>query len=183
MAESLMSVNDPIFKVDQRAVRERYGLLAQKLKRKLAYEQKASGIETEMSEVEMLVEELIEKENISEESCLKESNEKAKERVAAEDMRTKAMETFAQTKRRKSDEEPGPRSKRARTSGKETMAYLKEKNEVMINFEKEKLECKKKQHELEVRKQEELMQLMIQQQQQQQQQNQQFQRTMNDNDV
>ena len=51
--------------MDQRAVRERYKLLSNKLRRKLNDEMKASGIGTDMSEVEDMVEELIQLEDAS----------------------------------------------------------------------------------------------------------------------
>ena len=52
IADNLMAVEKPKFKVDARAVREKYGYLVGKLRNKLKEEKKASGIDTEMTEVE-----------------------------------------------------------------------------------------------------------------------------------
>ena len=57
---------EPKFKGDSRAVRDRYQRLAQKLRKKLKSKEKASGIDTEMSETETAIEELIEKEDAAE---------------------------------------------------------------------------------------------------------------------
>ena len=51
------------FKVDKRAVRDRYNLLSKELRNKSNREEKESGIETDMTEVEMALEELIEKQD------------------------------------------------------------------------------------------------------------------------
>ena len=66
IADHLLDILEPKFKVDSRAVRDRYQLLAQKLRKKLKSEEKASGIDTEMSETETAIEELIEKEDAAE---------------------------------------------------------------------------------------------------------------------
>ena len=66
IADHLLDILEPKFKVDSRAVRDRYQLLAQKLRKKLKSEEKASGIDTEMSETETATEELIEKEYAAE---------------------------------------------------------------------------------------------------------------------
>ena len=64
---NLSHIREPNFKVDldQRAVRERYTLLSNKLRPKLNDEMKASGIDTDMSKVEDMVEELIQLEDAS----------------------------------------------------------------------------------------------------------------------
>lgn len=64
--DHLLDILEPKFKVDSRAVRDRYHLLAQKLRKKLKSEEKASGIDAEMSETETATEELIEKEYAAE---------------------------------------------------------------------------------------------------------------------
>jgi hypothetical protein len=61
IATTLACIKEPKFKtdLDQRAVRDRYNLLSRKLRKKLSSEKKASGIDTDMSEVEDMIEELI----------------------------------------------------------------------------------------------------------------------------
>ena len=67
IAERLVAVDEARFKsdLDRRGVCDRYNLLANKLRRKLKDERKASGIETDMSEMEVALEDLIEREDES----------------------------------------------------------------------------------------------------------------------
>ena len=51
------------FKVDKRAVRDRYNNISRELRNKLKKETKTSGIETEMTDVEVALEKLIERED------------------------------------------------------------------------------------------------------------------------
>ena len=59
-------------------------------------------------------------------------------------MKKKAMESLGETQKRKSSETTGssstPAKKKTRRSGSETMIYLKEKNERMLEMENRKLE-------------------------------------------
>ena len=58
--ERLLQIEAPKFKVHQRGVRERYGLLAKAYRRKIREEERASGISTpELTEVEQALEDLI----------------------------------------------------------------------------------------------------------------------------
>ena len=61
IASNLNSFKIPRFKVNKRSVREHYTLLIEKLKKKLQEAKKASGIETDMSDVEKALEEILEK--------------------------------------------------------------------------------------------------------------------------
>ena len=64
ISEHLLQVEAPSFKVDQRGVRERYGLLAKAFRRKIKEEERASGISTpELTEVEQALEDLIVRED------------------------------------------------------------------------------------------------------------------------
>ena len=78
-ANNLNSLEIPRFKVTKRSVRERYTLLIENLKKKLKEEEKASGIETDMSDVEKALEEVLEKEADAEKSV---------------EMRNRAMESM-----------------------------------------------------------------------------------------
>ena len=55
IADNLLENLEPKFKVDARAARDRYQLLAQKLRKKVRNEEKGSGIDTEMSETESAI--------------------------------------------------------------------------------------------------------------------------------
>ena len=95
--------------LDQRAVRDRYKLLANKLGRKLKEGEKASGIETDMTELEAALEDLIEREYQSD-AQHKENQEqnikKKEDRETADDMRTKSLETLGETPKKKKTRHP-----------------------------------------------------------------------------
>ena len=101
----LAVIKHPKFKVhlDQRAIRDRYNLLATKLHKKFRIEEKAPGIEYDMTEGESLIEELIQMEDDSvEQQKINDENTKKKAdkgRENANDMCLKAMETLRETKR------------------------------------------------------------------------------------
>lgn len=65
--ESLFLVSKSI-QVSKRAVRERYTLMSEKIKAKMRDEEKASGIEGDLSEVEKALEEIAEKEAAAEDT-------------------------------------------------------------------------------------------------------------------
>jgi hypothetical protein len=65
IVDNLMKVEIPKFKVDTRAVRDRYTLLSQIVKRNLREEEQASGIDTDMTEVEDALEDILEIEDAS----------------------------------------------------------------------------------------------------------------------
>ena len=104
VADHLSSIPEPKFKVSKRAIREGFTLLAEKFKKKMKAEEKASGIDTEMTELDVLLEEIVEKE---EEFDKDQSENKAKEeqsKAEANDMRLKAMESLKESKKRRSEE-------------------------------------------------------------------------------
>ncbi|XP_067020485.1 mRNA export factor GLE1-like [Acropora muricata] len=182
VAENLNKIEQVYFKVDKRAVRDRYNLLSREL-RKLKREEKESGIETDMTEVEMALEELIEKEDAAEtEQRVVENQKKVKDsqdRENAESVRKNAMERLGQTQKRKADEgESEGKKKKKRSSGSDTLNFLREKNEQVQEMQKQELELKRQQLEVESKKQENFMQMMLNQQQQQQRQLQNFQAMM-----
>ena len=60
--------------------------------------------------------------------ALEQSQKAEKKKVAIEDVRKMALETLAETKKRKQQErEEIKRTKKSRTTGNETLAYLTEK--------------------------------------------------------
>lgn len=170
VVENLTNVESD-FKVDNRAVRDRYNLLSCNLRRKLKTEVKESGIAVGMSEVETALEELIEKEDASEELRHEaKANKLATEcdRAKAEDMKKKAMERLGETQKRKSGETSGScgiPAKKTRRSGSETMVYLKEKQEKMLEMENRKLELQERNMEEANKRHREMMATMQQQQQ------------------
>ena len=173
VAENLNKLQEVYFKVDKRAVRDRYNNLSRDLRKKIKNEEKASGIETDMTNVEKALEDLIEREDAAESEQREVNDQKKQDRENAADMRNKAMESLGQTQKRKEaedDESGGRKTKKKRASGNETVAYLREKNERLREMHKEELEMKRVQLEVESNKEERFMKMMLNQQQQQQKQ-------------
>ena len=133
IADSLNSNGNPEFYVNQSSVRERFNLILTRYKTKIFAEVRATGIEVkEQTSTENLLEELDEKikeaEAEFEAKTLEQSQKAEKEKVAIEDVRKKALETLAETKKRKQQEgQEVKRTKKSRTTGNETLAYLREK--------------------------------------------------------
>lgn len=184
IVDNLMSIQVPKFKVDARAIRDRYGLLSQKLRRKLKEEQGASGIETDMSETETALEEIIEKEDEAERFQESDNGQTRKkqeaDKLTAESMRKKAMERWAKTKKSKTEDEDGSEclKKKRRSNGSDTLLFLQEKNQQMQEVKKEELQLRKKELELQEKKHVDFLKVMIDQQNQQMQQARDFQNTM-----
>lgn len=98
IANTLSAIQTIPFKVDKRAVRDRYNLLAERFKRKMAAEEKSSGIDCQMSEVDKALENLTAKETYADEMTSAElaakNSKVAGDREKAEEIRKKAMESL-----------------------------------------------------------------------------------------
>ena len=183
IANNLNNLEHPQFRVTKRSVRERYTLLSDKFRAKMRDEEKASGIDTDLSDVEKALEEIAEKEAVVEETT---QNEKKKvDSAKAAEMRNRALENLGGTqKRQRKDEvenETAARAKRRRSGG-DTVAYLREKNDLMqkwkmeeMQLQKQRLEAESKKEEQSKKQHEDLLQVMLQQSKQQQEQMQNFQ--------
>ena len=146
-------------------------------------EEQASGVETDLSEVEKALEEIAEKEAVAEDTV--QNDKKKVDNAKAVEMRNRALESLSGTQKRQRNEEQEnekPRSK-SRRSGGDTIAYLREKNDLMQKWKTEELQLQKQRVEVESKRQDqstkehqEMMQLMLEQTKQQQEQMQSFQR-------
>ena len=188
IADTLCQLQQPILRVNQKSVRDHYNKLVMGYKRKMRDELNASGISPEQTEIDQLLEEIVEKEAAQEaekENIDNENNRRMEfERMAADDMRRKAMETQAQTQKRKAEESNKTPKKKRRNNGSDAIAYLQEKTEIEMKFRKEEMELKRAEVEFEKSRQEQqvkqqvalfeqqgnMMKVMMEQQQQQQQQ-------------
>ena len=185
IVNNLLRIENPKFKVDQRAVRDRYTLLSQKLRRKLRDEEQASGIDTDMTEVEDALEDIIDIEDNSIKQVEYEAGVKMKEmdkeKQSAEDVRRRAMEKLGETQKRNGDKasvDNERQLKKKRSNGNDTLIFLREKNAMETEMRKEEMELKRRTIELQEKKHDDLMSLVIQQQQQQSKQMQDFQTMM-----
>ena len=153
IANNLNIMADENFAVDQRAVRERFTLIAEKFEKKIKEQEKASGIAPpELSKLEQALEEIISRMKEAQHQVDANDSKIGDDKRKAEDVRQKALETFAQTKKRKSlgldDDETLTSSKRSRSAGTDTLIYLREKSENDQRLKEEELELKKRKQEL-----------------------------------
>lgn len=187
VASALSNIKDisSPFRVDKRSVRDRYNLITERFRRKMKAEEKASGIDTNLTEVEEALQLITEKEDASEE-MQKEQSETKKSRMQAdkegtEDMRQKAMEKLSETRKRQVKEDNKMTPSKRQTVGKDTITFLKEKHETNVGLAKldreKQLEAKATRHTetltmFQQQLQMQFFQQMIAQQHQQQQQSQ-----------
>ena len=147
IAEVLNNVEQPIFNVTQRGVRERFALLEKRCKDRTREEVLASGISPEETPLDSILEEIIEKtkefEAIFQDQKGKDKEKNEEEKKKEEDVRLEAMETFAQTRKRKAEDDITPKRSTKR-SGSETIAYLRERAEQDHVTKLEELEIKRK---------------------------------------
>ena len=139
---------------DIRAVRERYGILERKFKCKTREEINASGISIqEPDEFDVMMEEIIGLFESNEELREKEKEEKCEnEKSLAEYMRLKALETIAETRKRKSESDDDGDLPVVSTKRRATLAYFKEKHRNDLEIKQQEIEVRKQ--EIELRKSE-----------------------------
>ena len=155
IANNLNSLQHHQFRVTKRSIRERYTLLSDKFRTKMRNEGKASGIDTDLSDVEKALEEIVEKEAVFEETA---QNDKKKfDNAKAAEMRYRALENLGGTqKRQRKDEvenDTAPRAKRRR-SGSDAEAYLRGKNDLMQKWKMDEMQLRKQRLEAESNKEE-----------------------------
>ena len=118
-------------------------------------EEKASGIDTDLSDVEKALEEIVEKEAVVEETA--QNDKKKVDNAKAAEMRYKALENLGGTQKRqrkdKVENDTAPSAKRRR-SGSDTVAYLRGKNDLMQKWKMEEMQLRKQRLEAESNKEE-----------------------------
>ena len=94
-------------------------------------EEKASGTETELSEVEKALEEIEEKETAAEETV--ENDKKNVDNAKAVEMRNRALESLGVSQKRQQNDKEENRERRTKSqrSGGDTVAHLSEKNDLI----------------------------------------------------
>ena len=116
IAERLNEASSCKFSVGQKSLRDHLKLLMQKYKQKMRMEERASGIDTEMTEVDVMLEEICEKEEVAEQTDETEKKKAKAEKETAEKMRLKAMETLSESQKRNKDSNEETQSKKSRKS-------------------------------------------------------------------
>ena len=106
-------------------------------------EEKASGIECDLSDVEKALEEIAEKEVAAEDTV--ENDKKKLDNAKAVQMRNRALESLGKTqkKQRIEDEEDTKPKQKSRRSEGNTIAYLPEKNVLFQKWNEEELQVQK----------------------------------------
>ncbi|XP_065067933.1 histone-lysine N-methyltransferase, H3 lysine-79 specific-like [Rhopilema esculentum] len=148
VAKNLNGLAHPSFMVDKRAVRDHFLKLIRDFERKMAKEQRASGIATEMSELDEAVETIIGRMERAEEEIVqtdrKRSKEVEREREAAENIRKRAMETVRESRGRDVSE-GGVKKKRMENKLEwKAMDYLKGRHDEEVDIKKLELELKER---------------------------------------
>ena len=146
IADILSSIPHPVFRVTQRAVRDRHNFLEKAFTRKIAKEEKSTGTnDPDLTDVESGIEEIIDK---SKEAALHYDEEVKKsvetERKKAEDIRAMCLETFSESRKRTGspEDDESPRL-RKRGTGSETIAFLQKKTEQDSELRAKELELRK----------------------------------------
>ena len=180
IAIHLNAVPDPQFSVTTRAVRDRVNLvLMKKYKKRMADEEKASGIAVDApTEFDSAMEQICEKADAADkdhENLSKENKAKIeKEKKEAEEMRNKALERVGETRKRKEDADHGAYAdskqpaKRGRRSGLETVEYLRELSENERKIKQEELELRRQEKAAQEKREQDYQQQQLRQQEQQQ---------------
>ena len=126
-------------------------------------QEKASGIEVEVTELDNLLEEIYQMKSEGEISQQNATDEKskvaAKEKKDASDVRLQAMETWSESKKRDNESDPfegepgsSSSSKRKRNNGNDTVDYLREKAKTEYEMKNKDIELRKEELELQKEK-------------------------------
>ncbi|XP_057296297.1 uncharacterized protein LOC130625262 [Hydractinia symbiolongicarpus] len=140
-----------------------------------------------MDAMEDISEKIKEYEKVHAEQDSQQSEKNEKEANAASDMRMKALETFSESKKRKDltteagGEDTEKKAKKTRSSGTDTIQYLREKGEREQSLRKDELTLKKQKYEMQAaqqtsaeNQQREMIQVIREQMESQRQQTQQM---------
>ena len=150
ISESLNEHESPRFTVNQKSAHDHHILLEKEQKNKIR-EEKATGIAPEHTPFDDSMTDIIarfKEREAEDQEPDSEKREKVEEETAkAVEMRKASMETFFQSKKRKGEKE---QKKCKRSTGTETVAYLREKAELDASLRREELQLRKA--ELDVKK-------------------------------
>lgn len=157
IADNLNSLETMDFRVDKRAVRDRYNTIKANFEVRQRQERAATGISPEVKLLDLALEDIIQRENESTAEIEKENKKNEEERKLAESIRKEALETFAESKQRKRTAEEEQQSsskgkKKSRSSGTDTLVFLQNKLEKDTENKEKELTLKKQQLDLEERK-------------------------------
>ena len=137
IAQNLNVIDQPVFRVTARSVRDRFSLLSTKQAQKLREEEKASGIDVQQTELDDLLEEILEREKDAKVQLdlqdVEKKNKSEKEKATAEEVRTQALERMVKRK----NEDGGKKPAKSRRSTTDAIEYLREKSEREMRHKKQ----------------------------------------------
>ena len=143
----LNDIEHPKFNVHQRAVRDHFLKLERAYKKKMAQEERASGINTENTEVDDAMEDIVGKSQAAEEEQRKvdecKQNNIEIEKVTGESVRNRSMERLSETRERESNSEK-VRKKQRMSPQSGAVEYLRDKNEKEFDVRKKEIELKER---------------------------------------
>ena len=144
IAQNLNQRSAPKFNVDQRAVRDHFLKLERMFKRKVAEEERASGISTESTELDMAMEEIVEKSREAKEDQNRKNEKKEKMLMQgkAESVWKRSMERLSEISTRKNLARAKKRQKMNENS--EAVEYLREKSAKEGELKEKEPELKEK---------------------------------------
>ena len=149
MANALNTVEGLRFVPDQRGVRERYTKLERNFKRKMATEERASGISPERIELDEAVESIIERKKGAEHEMayivkgtimMMESGKET-----AESVRKRSMERLAE--KRETENQRSGKKKKSGSTGEEILELMKEKWRLEMDLRREEFDIRKKEYQ------------------------------------
>ena len=150
VAEDLnLNTQKVLFCVTKQSVKDHLKLLITKHKSATHKEENASGSSPEECELKKALDEIIAKFAVAKETYKHQSQEAQDtinvDKQKAIEIRQTAMERLGETKKRKDEmgEVSTSRPKKQRTTGSETISYLREKNQTEMELRREELEVKK----------------------------------------
>ena len=150
IAEPLNAVTNIWFKVDQRSLRDKLKKLLKDFLAKKNKEERSSGINPEHTELDNLLQDILDRKNESEKNYTEATKKGEEEKIAAEDIRKRSMERLSETKERLKNngvDDEGVEKKRYRSSGNDTISYLREKSERDFKLREEELLLKRQELE------------------------------------
>ena len=155
IADTLNTVQQVRFSVDQRGVRERYAKLEKAYKKKMREEHQASGISPEFTELDQGLETIIEMTESAQIEISETHESKRKQltrnKETAEEVRKRAMERLSQTKARERDGQESATKKRRTQFDRWEYLQNKERreesqNKINADFREREQAFKEKKH-------------------------------------
>ena len=144
IADNLNAITTHQFRVDSRAVRERFAHIIARFERSTKDDQKATGTSPEVTLLDQALQDITERMAEAEASLKTDSqnvkDKNSREKHEAEEIRQRAVENLGETRKRESQEGTSSKTpKKTRSSGSETLQYLREKSEKDQELKKQEL--------------------------------------------